>query len=84
MKTTKQAKFEQLMAKGKWHYIFFHGVLGWGVTTAVLFSLAQYYFNEVSFVDSLKLSMVIFPIGGVFWGAFMWWFFKKFQSKNQS
>ncbi len=77
MDSAKQLKFEKFISKGKWHYIFFHGVLGWGVMTAILFSIFQYYFNGENFLETIKFALVLFPIAGVVWGASMWWYIKK-------
>ncbi|MCQ8879811.1 hypothetical protein NQT69_17580 [Pseudoalteromonas shioyasakiensis] len=72
MEDDKFSKLKRLMDKGKWHYTFVHGVLGWGVSTAILFSLLQGFFGYVDFFDVLPLSLILFPIGGLFWGLYMW------------
>jgi hypothetical protein len=58
----------------KINYIWFRGVLGWGCTTAILWSLAMSFFKGggSGFWDYLLISIFIFPIGGYFWGAWMW------------
>lgn len=49
-------------------YVFRFGVLGWGVPTAVLFALIQYYRYGGSFLGWLGPAIVLFPLGGVLWG----------------
>ena len=53
-------------------YIFRFGVLGWGVPTAVLFALIQCYTQGGSFFSWLVPAIVLFPIGGYFWGHIMY------------
>jgi hypothetical protein len=72
----KIEKWEKLRAKGKWNFILKYGVLLWGVGTAVLFSL---FFPMVmggkgQSSSVFALSIVLFPIGGIAWGYFMWMF----------
>jgi hypothetical protein len=77
----RQEKLGILISKGKWNYILRHGVVGWGVMTAALFSLFQYYFGGEDFWSTAKFSFIAFPIGGIGWGAFMWWFLNKEYNK---
>ena len=77
-------KLSKIASKGKWHYILFHGAIGWGVTTAVLFSLLQSFISEVEFTDNIWLALIIFPLGGIGWGAFMWSYYQKKVNKINS
>ena len=77
MTATQFNKLDKVMAKGKWHYIILHGVIGWGISTAVLFSLLQSFTGEAAFIDVIGLSLILFPLGGVGWGVFMWSHFNK-------
>lgn len=65
-------KLSQTISKGKWHYIIMHGVIGWGITTAVLFSIFQVYTGTSSFMQQIVPALLIFPLAGAAWGAFMW------------
>jgi len=60
---TKQKKFR---------FILLVGVLGWGVTTAILFQLIKHFTGEESFFDGITLSLIIFPIIGVLFGYTLW------------
>ncbi len=81
MEDDKINKLKRLIDKGEWHYIFVYGVLGWGVSTAVLFSLLQGFFGYVGFFGVLPLSLILFPIGGLFWGLYMWSYLGKQYAK---
>lgn len=65
----------RMIARGRGSFTLRYGVLGWGVPTAILFALYQgFTIGWGSFPYWLGLSLVIFPIGGWFWGAMMWRF----------
>jgi hypothetical protein len=75
--TKKLEKWEKLRAKGKWNYILLYGVLGWGVSTGILFSLIfplgmAATGSSAPFLPVFALSIVLFPLGGVAWGYSMW------------
>jgi hypothetical protein len=84
MNSEQCTKLEKIIAKGKWHYIIVNGVLGWGVSTAVLFSLIQSFTSEESFADAIGLSIMLFPLAGVGWGLFMWFYINKQHCKVES
>lgn len=66
------AKWERLREKGKWNYILKFGVIGWGITSAVVFALVFSLLTHVSFWTVLPISLVLFPLGGIGWGYYMW------------
>ena len=39
----KSEKLKNTMKKGKWHFILWRGVIGWGIPTAVLFKLIMHF-----------------------------------------
>ena len=53
-------------------YVLRYGVLGWGVPTAVLFSIIQYYMDGGSLLVHLVPALILFLIGGIFFGRFMY------------
>jgi hypothetical protein len=66
----KCAKFTKL---GRTQFVLRYGVLGWGVPTAILFSLIQSYrFGSDGFLFQLVPALILFPIGGIFFGRFVW------------
>jgi len=68
--TNKLEKWEKLRAKGKWNYILLYGVLGWGFSTGILFSLIfplgmAATGSSAPFLPVFALSVALFPLGGV-------------------
>lgn len=54
-------------------YIFRMGVLGWGVPVAILFSIVQgFEHGWDGLIVRLIPALILFPIGGIFFGLFMW------------
>ncbi|MGD9634527.1 MAG: hypothetical protein AB7G28_20265 [Pirellulales bacterium] len=54
-------------------YVLRYGVLGWGVTTAVLFTISnamEHGWDDFFF--HLVPALILFPLGGVFFGRIMW------------
>ena len=78
----KLEKWEKLRAKGKWTYILIYGVLAWGVSTGILFSLIwplamEAMGSKPPFLPVFAFSIVGFPLGGVAWGYCMWIYIEK-------
>jgi len=67
--------YEKLMELPKWKYIFLYGVIGWGFTVGVLYSIAGYLLRDTSFDilvrRELWINLIAFMIGGLFYGLFM-------------
>ena len=63
--------WEEKRAQGKGAYILLYGVVGWGVTVAVLISMINLLTGEPTVLDFV-LNFVFFPLGGFFWGWFTW------------
>ena len=66
----KWARFRQL---GRTQYVVRYGVLGWGVPTAIVFSLIQSYrsgWDTLPF--HLIPALIIFPLAGIAFGRCMW------------
>ena len=83
MKKNNSEKMEKLISKGKWSFVFWHGVIGWGVLTAILVSLIQHFTSEQSFFDGILGRLVILPIGGIFFGLFMWFIINRQYIKSK-
>jgi hypothetical protein len=83
MNQQKSDKLKALIEKGKWSYIFKFGVLGWGVSTAILLSALMHFIERIPFTESIFVTLVLFAIGGVFWGLFMWFFINREFNKLQ-
>jgi hypothetical protein len=70
-------KWTKLRERGRKQFVLRYGVLGWGVPTAILFTLLggfQEGWDGVA-VKGL-IALVIFPLAGILWGRLMWAFFE--------
>lgn len=78
-------KWAETRSKGAVRFILVYGVLGWGLTTGLLFSVFSSFLFQRSFTEILGLAMIIFPLGGVAWGWVMWWLsernWKRFEAE---
>ncbi len=87
--SSKQARrlerLRQVRARGRWHFILWRGVVGWGVSTAVLYSLLMAWLEaDRTFFDYASFALVRFPIVGFFWGAFMWWWSERMWQRLET
>jgi hypothetical protein len=59
--------------------------LGWGVTTGITFSIVMAAIQGWDRLPILlPLALVLFPIGGIFWGKWMWkWGEARYQKAMQ-
>lgn len=76
-------RLERTIAQGRTRFILVRGVLGWGVTTAVLWSVLMATSEGWSPWSTLPTALALFPIGGYFWGAFMWRSFVKKHAESR-
>ncbi|QGX39677.1 hypothetical protein [Permianibacter aggregans] len=72
-------KWQAVRAKGKQHFVLYHGVLGWGLwmfvvmTTWNHFRAADYAWQNVEpSWFSVLLNLIVWSIGGYAWGALTW------------
>jgi len=72
MSGLKLIKLEKLITKGKWQYVLLHGVVGWGISTAIVVTLIQQYLSDKPFMEQIWLALIIYPIAGIAFGLFMW------------
>lgn len=76
------ARLERIRAKGRKHFIWTRGVLGWGVTVAVLLGLSRFYARYgwrqpphgdlALIVADFILMLVLWMTAGYFFGARLW------------
>ncbi|OLL29186.1 hypothetical protein BTH42_23285 [Burkholderia sp. SRS-W-2-2016] len=63
-------------------FVVVRGVLMWGVVTAVLFTAIQFVqHHEVGALDVVR-NFATFMVGGIFWGATMWWLGSRKKGKS--
>ncbi len=73
MNEKQAARWEESRKMGRMRFIITRGVVGWGIPVAVAWSTAMYWrqpFDKV-WVGTL-LALIVFPIGGYFFGAVLW------------
>lgn len=68
--------------KGKTRFILLNGALGWGLTTAVLYSLLMRLVMGSNLKTMLPIALVLFPIGGLLWGWCVWSFNERKLQKS--
>ena len=72
LKVTKVGRLQKLITKGKWHFVIVYGVLGWGISTALLFTLIKTYISSTPFIEQISTSLVVYPAFGLVFGLVMW------------
>lgn len=74
MSESERAKWERTRAKGKRRFIVVRGVLGWGMTTALLVSAWSWIEGEPTshLWPHLVTSMISFCLVGIVFGSLLW------------
>ncbi|HIY69955.1 MAG TPA: hypothetical protein H9827_00640 [Candidatus Luteimonas excrementigallinarum] len=73
MKEKDKARWAAIREKGALRFILIYGVLGWGVGTAVVFTGLMWLMGDADVGRIFRFAALAFPIGGLAWGAIMWW-----------
>ncbi len=76
MKIKPNSNKENIIEKGMWHYVFFHGVLRFGVTGGILVAIINMFIVHTNLWLHIITDLVAFPLLGVLWGISMWGFIK--------
>ncbi len=71
------ARWTQVRRKGPLRFVLLRGVLGWGLTAALLYSLIMCAVTGANLRLLLPTALVLFPVGGLLWGAVMWWILER-------
>lgn len=83
MFATSTEKSDKIREMGRSKFVWRYGVLGWGATTAILFSLLMACAEGWDgFLFKLIPALVIFPFGGYVWGRVMWAFLERMQPRT--
>jgi hypothetical protein len=82
MKNTK--KINKIIAMGRTKFILLYGMLFWGVSTAVIVSLIEYFTGQAFSLLKLAIKLITFPIVGIGWGYAMWVYFQKQHEQNKT
>jgi hypothetical protein len=85
----KQIEYrKRIRAKGRKHYIFYTGILRFGMSVFVLTTLWNWHGKygwhippREYLYSSLTLGLVIWSVAGYFWGTYIWKrFFEEFPT----
>lgn len=72
------ARWEITRHRGRWHYMWTRGALGWGVPFAAWMTAWKWWDTGVLPPPGLlALNLVVSVGGGLFWGAWMWWYLER-------
>jgi thiamine transporter ThiT len=66
------ARWQKIRDQGPVRFILLRGMLGWGVTTGLLWCGLMTVFTEREFLPLLVAALIGFPIAGLVWGGAMW------------
>ena len=66
------ARWQKIRDQGPLRFILLRGLLGWGVTTGLLWCGLMTVFTEREFLPLLTAALIGFPIAGLVWGGAMW------------
>lgn len=61
-----------MQAEQKWKFVFQYGILGWGMTTGILFQILRLITGVKDTPVDWIINLVIFMAGGMCWGLIMW------------
>lgn len=66
-------KWAKTREKGKQRFVLVNVVLGWGITTAILWSVLMEFIepSENIWIRPI-IALIVFPIAGVVFGHLMW------------
>ena len=58
---------------GRTKFIWLRGVVGWGIATALIWSLVMAAWHGFQTLPIyLGGAIILFPVGGYFWGVWVW------------
>ena len=83
-------KYKEALQIPRWKYILIYGVIGWGLTVAILVTLVDVITDWKSLQQNwnqLLSAFLFFPLGGILMGLFMRWMARRQLNKlekNQS
>lgn len=73
MNIKQQEHWKKARELGKRSYIIKHGVLYWGVTTGIFFSIIMHFLQpQDNWYIRPIIALVLFPIAGILYGFFSW------------
>ncbi|MBD7969239.1 hypothetical protein [Paenibacillus gallinarum] len=83
MKDSHLSKWERTRTKGKIKYIIFNGIIGWGVSTALIGTMLMTFVGtNQDFFHLLLLSLIAFPLAGILFGVSTWYWSESIYQKS--
>ena len=73
-------RWERIKQAGIWRFVFFRGVLGWGVPMGI-FGLIFEHVSHKEEVFALYLTLGLCLLGGFAWGLAMWFVTMRIYSR---
>lgn len=89
MNDRSRRDWEKMRVRGKSHFVINSGALRWGLSTGILYTLYVNFLENGWTVSSnmlfkALLALILFPIGGYFWGIWVWsWQEKKYRQSSK-
>ena len=74
-------RWTRVREKGKDNFVWMSGVAGWGISTGLLYAVISHLMDNqwdaetllsMNFLTHLGFSLLIFMMGGFFWGRIIW------------
>ena len=77
MNNKQREKMKDMIAMGKWNYIFKYG-LSWGFLTAILIILFNKFILDYKITSwDISIYFISFGIGGFIYGSILWKYINK-------
>jgi hypothetical protein len=67
-----QSDWADMQRMGRIRFVLVRGVLGWGLSSAIIWSGLMSVGGGGTFAEYLKRVILTFPVAGVIWGILMW------------
>ena len=75
-------KWADVREQGKWKYIINYGLLRFGLSMLIFFLTYIWLFQPNIFgLTIILISAIIFPLSGIAWGIWMWFYLEKVFSR---
>jgi len=66
-------KWEKTRSIGFLKFVIIHGAISWGILSGLFYFLITRIFQpSTPVVKNLIVSLILFPVAGLFWGMTMW------------
>ncbi|GBD94771.1 hypothetical protein BMS3Abin05_02383 [bacterium BMS3Abin05] len=67
-------KWEKTRLIGFWKFVIIHGAISWGILSGLFyFLITSIFLPSTPVTKNLIVSLILFPVTGLFWGMTMWY-----------